>query len=1081
MLAMILLFPLSVQAQKSKKSKSSDDTSVIVDKSLMGALKFRSIGPAIASGRIADIAVNPENPAEYYVGTASGGLWKTTNNGTTFKSIFDQQPVFSIGCLAIDPKNPNVVWAGTGENNSQRNLAYGDGIYKTLDAGKTWKNMGLKKSEHIGKIIIHPDNTDIVYAACQGPAWGPGGDRGLYKTSNGGESWELILEISKYTGISDLAMDPRNPDILYAVAHQRERRVYSKIDGGPESAIYKSTDGGKNWRKLSNGLPSGDVGRIGIAVSPPNPDIVYAIIELPGNKGGFYRSLDMGESWEKRSNEISSSPQYYQEIHADLVDPDRVISLNTFNMLSDDGGKTFRMLGEKNKHVDNHSLWMDPVYTRHYIAGCDGGIYESFDRGKNWLFKSNLPISQFYHVRTDMRFPFYNVYGGAQDNGSWIGPSRTRYRNSLNEDWIFTTGGDGYLSIPEPGNPDISYASSQYGGMVRYDEKTGNTVDIKPQPKNNETYRFNWNTPYFISPHNNTTLYAAANKIFKSTDRGDSWTEISGDLSRQIDVNTLPMMGKIWPPEAIAKSVSTSPFGNIFALAESPLKQGLLYAGTDDGLIQVSENDGGNWTKYESFPGVPDMTFVNYILPSKHDENTVYACFDGRKNNSDFKPYLLKSTDKGKSWRSIASNLPDGTVYVIREDHINKDILFIGTEWGVYLSLNGGNKWIRLKSGLPPIQVKDLDIQERENDLVVASFGRGFYILENYAYLRELNEDILNKEAYIFDIKDAMLYYPARHGGSMGDVYYKAANPRVEASFTYYYSRTLKTASQLRKAQHAKDLKAGKIIKYPGRDELWAEDTEQAASLVFTIFDANDNIITRLKASPKKGIARISWNMSYPSAMISDGRRSYYGSGGPKVPPGTYKVNLSLLKDGKISPLTEAKEFKIVSWDNSSLENTKLQEKYEFLKEVNRLSSSVNISASSARDYRKELETINKALMAAPAKVDDLMQRVSKIDHELFDILTALSGRPVDNARIDVSTPSIRGRISFAGYASSNSFHRITGSQKEQYEIARKQYVPVYEKLKKINDIDMPALRKALDERGIPWTKGRMPIPPVKL
>ncbi len=1077
-----LAVPGSVFSQRNKKADAQQQEKSLLNSSLTGALKFRSIGPAIASGRIADFAVNPENPSEYYVGVASGGLWKTTNNGTTFTPIFDSQNVFSIGCLAIDTKNPNVLWVGTGENNSQRNLAYGDGIYKSLDAGKSFKNVGLKKSGHIGRIMIDPRNSDVVYACAQGPAWGPGGDRGLYKTTDGGKTWEAILTIGDYTGISDMEMDPRNPDILYAAAHQRERRVYSKINGGPESAIHKSTDGGKNWRKLTRGLPGGDVGRIGLALSPANPDVIYAIIELPGNKGGFYRSLDMGESWKKMSAEIAGSPQYYQEIYADPADVNRVISMDTRNMVTNDGGVTFTPLGEKNKHVDNHALWIDPRDYNHYLAGCDGGIYESYDRGKNWIFKSNFPVTQFYHVRTDDRYPFYWVYGGAQDNGSWIGPSRTLKRYMINEDWTFTNGGDGYLSIPEPGNPDISYASSQYGGMVRFDFKTGNRVTIKPQPKGNETYRFNWNTPHFISPHNTATIYAAANKVFKSTDRGDSWTEISPDLSRQIDVNTLPMMGKIWPPEAIAKSVSTSPFGNIFALAESPAKQGLLYAGTDDGLIHVSENDGQSWTRYESFPGVPDMTFVNQLLPSMHDEYVVYACFDGRKNNSDFAPYLIKSNDKGNTWTSIASNLPDGTVYVIREDHMNPDILFIGTEWGVHVTIDGGQNWMKLSSGLPTIQVKDLDIQQRENDLAVATFGRGFYILENFAYLRELNGEILKKEAHIFDIKDALLYFPSSNGGSMGDVYFRAMNPPVVATFTYYYGKKLQTASEKRKAQQRKDMKAGKTISYPTRDELFAEDTEEAPSLFFTIYDSNDNVITRLKTRPGKGVSQITWNMRYPSGMsVGGGRGRFYGGGGgTRVPPGTYKVKLSKNVDGKITQLTEPEEFKIVAWDNSTFSGADQQAKFDFLQEVGELSVSVNTSANTARAYRIELENIKNALLTAPAEVEDLMQNVASLDTQLFDILTAISGRPIRAPRVHATPPTITGRIGFASRATSSSFHGITGAQREQYEIAKEQFGPVYAKLRNIISEGMPVLRKALAERGIPWTQGRLPVPPGK-
>ena len=829
-----------IQAQRRNRNAEPESEEFTINSSMLSALRFRLIGPASYSGRIADFAVNPENPSEYYVGVASGGLWKTENKGTTFTPIFDKQPVFSIGALAIDPVNPNVLWVGTGENNSQRNLAYGDGVYKTTDGGKSFTNVGLKKSEHIGKIMIDPRNTDVVYVASQGPAWGPGGDRGLYKTTDGGKTWNQVLYVGDYTGISDMEMDPRNPDILYASAHQRERRVYSKINGGPESAIYKSVDAGETWYKITSGLPSGDVGRIGLAVAPANPDIIYAMIELPGNSGGFYRSDDMGESWTKMSNEIAGSPQYYVEIYADPVNPDRIISMDVRNMVSNDGGKTWEPLGEKNKHVDNHALWIDPGNSNYYLMGCDGGIYESWDRGVNWVFKSNFPVTQYYHVRTDNALPFYNVYGGAQDNGSWYGPNRTTRRNLVNADFTYTIGGDGYLSIPDPDNPDIHYAESQYCGLRRYDHRTENTISIKPQPVEDEVYRFNWNTPYFISPHDSKTLYVAANKVFKSSDYGESWKEISPDLTRQLDVNLLPMMGKIWPPEAIAKNMSTSPFGNIFTLAESPFIRGMIYAGTDDGLIWRTDDDGENWIKYSRFPGVPDMTFVNYVLPSQHDVNTVYACFDGRKNSSDFTPYIIKSTDKGETWTSIATNLPDGTIYVIQEDHINPEILFIGTEWGVWVTLDKGGKWFKLNNGLPTIQVKDLDIQERESDLAVATFGRGWYILDDYSYLRQLNKEVLNKEAHIFDIKDALLYYPGNNQNYQGEVHFSIPNPEPEVKIIFNVKEGYETLKQKRTKAQREAEKEGKRYLTPATRSCWPKELKKelcSCSPLLTVTD----------------------------------------------------------------------------------------------------------------------------------------------------------------------------------------------------------------------------------------------------
>lgn len=1053
--------PLNTQRRK-KDNRSSDQFEI--SSSMLSPLEFRLVGPAAYSGRIADFAVNPEDPSEYYVGTASGGLWKTENKGTTFEPIFDNKPVFSIGALAIDPENPNIVWAGTGENNSQRNLAYGDGVYKTTDAGKSWTNMGLKESEHIGKIMIDPRNTDIVYVASQGPAWGPGGDRGLYKTTDGGKTWEQILYVGEYTGISDMEMDPRNPDILYAAAHQRERRVYSKINGGPESALYKSVDAGKTWTKLKRGLPSGDVGRIGLAISPPNPDIIYAMIELPGNSGGVYRSNDMGESWNKMSNEIAGSPQYYVEIYADPADPDRLISMDVRNMVSNDGGKTWERLGEKNKHVDNHALWIDPDNTNYYLMGCDGGVYESWDRGKNWVFKSNLPITQYYHVRTDNAYPFYNLYGGAQDNGSWFGPSQTIRRNIVNSDFTYTIGGDGYLSMADPDNPDVIYAESQYCGLRRYDRRTGNSIYIKPQPVEDEVFRFNWNTPYFISPHNSSTLYVAANKVFKSTDHGESWDIVSPDLTRQLDVDLLPMMGKIWPPEAIAKSLSTSPFGNIFALAESPLKQGLIYAGTDDGLIWRTDDDCENWTKYSSFPGVPDMTFVNYVLPSQHDESTVYACFDGRKNASDFTPYIIKSTDKGETWTSIASNLPEGTIYVIQEDHVNPDILFIGTEWGVWVTLDRGGKWHRLSNGLPTIQVKDLDIQEREDDLAVATFGRGWYILDNYAYLREISPEVMDKDAHIFEIKDGLHWYPSSNHGNQGEVYFRARNPRPAVDIIYNIKEGYETLKQKRMKAQREAEKASREIDYPSDAELLAEANEEKPMLIFTFRDADGNIVNKIEKPLRKGIGSTSWDMTY------------MGSRGIAVPPGNYMVSIEKYVKGEYFELTDQKEFTVKSLDNNAMGRPDFDSKFTFMKEAYDLYSVISETYSFIDDLSEEMGSLRSELNRTPVNANTLMNDTRAIEEKLGEMIYELSGRRTEGVRLNSTQPSIMNRIRYAVSATSYAENDIIGSQEEQFEIAEQKFSKLYSKLEDLYNSSINKLEKDLAEADVDWSPQDLPV-----
>lgn len=877
---------------------------------MLSPMRFRLVGPAAFSGRIADVAVNPKNFSEWYIAVASGGLWKTSNAGTTFTPIFDDYPVFSTGCVTIDPNNTDVVWLGTGENNSQRALAIGDGVYKSTDAGKTWTNMGLKNSAHIGRIQVDPRNSNVVYVAAHGPVWGPGGDRGLYKTTDGGKNWERILYIGEYTALNDVEMDPRNPDILYASAHQRERRAYSKINGGPESGLYKSTDAGKTWKKITNGFPSeGNIGRIGIALSKANPDILYAMVELSpaAGRSSFLRSKDKGETWEVMSNASSSSPQYYQKLVTDPVDENMVIYVDVNNMRSLDGGATFRQIGERNKHVDNHALWIDPTNNKHYIAACDGGLYESWDWGVNWKFHPQLPIGQFYRVRVDNNYPFYRIYGGTQDNGSWMGPSRTIRQYMTNDDWRYMLGGDGFLSIPDPIDPTISYHESQNGGIARVDHLLQRSTSIRtPRVQGEPAARFNWDTPYLVSIHNNTTLYIGSQFVYKSTNRGDTWTKISPDLTRQINVDTMPMMGKVWDRNtAVALHSSTAPFGNMSSLKESALRPGMLWAGTDDGLVWLTEDDGANWKKFDKFPGVPDMTYVTTVMPSMHDVNTVFATFDGKKDASNWTPYILKSTNKGETWTSIASNLPLGTVYTVQEDHINPDLLFVGTEYGIFVTIDGGRKWVQLKNGLPTIQVPEIDIQRRENDIVIATFGRGFWIIDDYSYLRELNQANINKPAHIFSIRDTWQFSMASNMPSQGEVYFRTPNPQVAVSIKYHI---------------------GNVPAVPVKRGQQPAEQEKPV-LVFTITDAAGEPVTVTERPFETGIGSFNWNMRIQPPQTEQqagqggqqdargGQQAFRGGGGRTAPEGQYFVRVEKKTGDKLEMLAGPVGFRIKGLD----------------------------------------------------------------------------------------------------------------------------------------------------------------------
>jgi photosystem II stability/assembly factor-like uncharacterized protein len=909
-LILVLAMVMSTVIGFGQRAAQTSQPAFTLTPEMLSPLNFRLIGPAAYSGRIADIAVNPNNFSEYYIAVASGGLWKTTNSGTTFTPIFDDKPVYAMGCITIDPNNSDVVWLGTGENNSQRAIGIGDGVYKSTDAGKTWTNMGLKNSSHIGRIQVDPRNSDVVYVAAHGQIWGPGGDRGLYKSVNGGQTWERILFIGEYTALNDVEMDPRNPDILYASAHQRERRVYSKINGGPESGLYKSVDAGKTWKKITNGFPSeGNIGRIGIALSKANPDILYAMVELSpeGGRSSFLRSKDKGETWEVMSNQGSSSPQYYQKLVTDPINEDLVISLDVSNVRSTDGGKTWTQIGERNKHVDNHALWINPNNNKHYLAGCDGGLYESWDAGATWKFHPHLPITQYYRVRVDNNYPFYRVYGGTQDNGSWMGPARTIRAAITNEDWRHVLGGDGFLSIPDPVDPTISYHESQNGGIARVDHLTQRSTSIRP-PRFPETtaYRFHWDTPYLISHFDHKTLYLGAQYVFKSTDRGDNWKLISPDLTRQIDIDTMPLMGRTWERNtAVALHSSTSPFGNMKSLKESPLKQGMLWVGTDDGLIWLTEDDGANWTKFDNFPGIPHMTQVTTVQPSMHDVNTVYATFDGRRDNSNWTPYILKSTDKGATWKSISSNLPLGSVYTLREDHVKPDLLFIGTEYGVFVTIDGGGKWVQLKNGLPTIQVPEIDIQQRENDLVIATFGRSFYVMDDYSFLRELTPATVAKPGHIFTIKDTWQFSPSGNLSYQGEAYFRTPNPPVAVNIKYHVKEQPQPAQTRRGQQPAE---------------------APAQTLIFTITNTAGEVVTVTERPFEAGVNSFRWNMRIqPQQTAQEGEQTRQGQGfrgaqgGRVAPAGTYYVKMEKKTGDKIEILSEPVPFTTVDLDRELL------------------------------------------------------------------------------------------------------------------------------------------------------------------
>jgi len=790
--ASLVAFSLFLSAGARAQNAGTGLHPSVTDSAILAELPLRSIGPASMSGRVADIAVASipgEAPGRViYVASAAGGVWKSENGGISWKPLTDATSIASVGDVTVAPSNPDIVWIGTGESNNLRSSSWGHGLYKSTDGGRTWTHMGLRASQHIPRILVHPTNPDIVLVAAMGPLWKSGGERGVYRTTDGGRTWTRVLEVNETTGATDLVFDPTNPNVIYAATMQRERKAYSFVAGGPESGIYKSTDGGTTWRRLTSGLPAGDKGRIGVDVSQSQPRTVYAFVDA--QDGGVFRSDDGGENWTRQSN-INSLPWYTGQVRVDTRNPDRVYHIGQALSVSNDGGKTWERIAN-GTHADHHAMWISPVDPNDVAIGNDGGFYFSHDRGNTWDFSSNLPVSTFYTVGLDTRDPYY-VYGGLQDNGSWGAPVATRRRTGIgNADWINVGGGDGFYTVVDPTDPLVMYSESQNGALQRVDVATDERKSIRPTGSNGEPLRFNWSAPLVISKYDNHALYFAANYLFRSPDRGDTWTRLGGDLTRALDHDTLPIMG------LRAAGGYRRHDGNIATISESPIRRGLIWVGTDDGLIQVTRDDGSTWTRIDRFPGVPPLAYISHVVASAHAEGTAYATIDNHRDN-DFRPYVLKSTDFGRTWTSISANLPqEGSAQVVREHPRNPNLLFVGTENGLYASTNGGGSWSRITGGLPTVPVHDLMIHPRENDLVVATHGRGFWILDDVTPLERLTEASAAGVALLFPVRPATIFNLASGPATAGDRDFFAPNPPPGALLGWVVNRAPPAGSTMR-------------------------------------------------------------------------------------------------------------------------------------------------------------------------------------------------------------------------------------------------------------------------------------------
>ena len=863
-------------------------------------LEFREIGPATMGGRIDDFAVVENNPNIVFVGVASGGVWKTTNNGTTWEPVFDKEGVSTIGDIAIAPSDPAVVWVGTGEPNNRQSSSWGDGAYKSLDGGKTWKRMGLEATRHIGRIVIHPKNPDVVYVAALGHLWGPNPERGVYKTADGGKTWTQVLKINDNTGVSDIAMDPESPDTLYAAAYERRRTPFGFNGGGADGGIYKTVDGGATWKKLTKGLPyenGGEVGRIGLDIYRKDSNIVYAIVQH--EKGGTYRSEDKGETW-KKMGDTNPRPSYYSQIRVDPNNDLRIWELGAAMFYSEDGGKTFSTQRVQKIHGDFHAMWIDPADSNHVITGSDGGIHWSYDNGRTWDFINTIAIGQFYEIGLDNEKP-YHICGGLQDNGSWCGPIQTLTRDGIsNEDWQVIHGGDGFYAEIDPLEPWIVYTESQDGFIDRRDLRTEQQRSIRPVAKAGEPhYRFEWNSPVAVSVHDHNTIYYGGNFLFRSTDRGDSWTRLGAELTTGVDRNRLQIFGKTPDKNTLSRHDGVQEYPTITTLSESPLTPNVLWAGTDDGNLQVTRDGGKTWKNVAGkVPGVAKGTYVSRVVASKYAEGTAFATFDGHRSD-DYGIYIFLTTDYGESWKVIRNGIPDsaGSVHVVREHPRNQNLLFAGTEFGLWVSWDRGANWTALKNNFPTVPVDDIEIQARENDLVLATHGRSIWVFDDLTPIEEMDASVAASDVTFFTPRAATTWHLRNRRWSVGQKMFMAKNPPYGAILNYYLKAAVPPEPV--KAEKDKDDKDKKEKAAPEEKTKTDADGKKEGKVKITVENKDGKVIREFDGPGAAGVNRTSWDLrsnapAEPTEEQKEAIAAGYGFGprGPLAEPGEYTIKI---------------------------------------------------------------------------------------------------------------------------------------------------------------------------------------------
>jgi photosystem II stability/assembly factor-like uncharacterized protein len=935
-------------------------------------MKWRQIGPAAFGGRIDDVEAVVGKPHIIFIASASGGIFKSEDNGTTWKPVFDEEGTsLSIGDIAIVPTDPNIVWAGTGESNNRQSSSWGDGVYKSIDGGETWVNLGLKDTHHIGRIAINPRDPDVVFVAALGHLWGPNTERGLFRTKDGGNTWEKILYVSEHVGAVDVAIED-NGRVVYAAMYQRRRRAWGFIGGGPSSGLYRSLDGGDTWQKLTNGLPAGDTGRIGIDISKSHPNIVYAIIE--NKEGGVFRSKDRGKSW-TRMNKLNPRPMYYSQIRIDPLNPNKIWVLGTYIFVSIDGGKTFskEKTGER-IHVDHHALWINPKNTDHLLLGGDGGFYMSYNGSKTWHFFDNLPIAQFYAIGIDHREgdPYW-IYGGAQDHGVYGLPSKTFSRSGItNGDVLNVAYGDAFHVAVNPEDPDELYTENQGGRLIYINLNNREEKYIRPVSEDSqETYRFGWKCPLVMSFHNPGIIYYGGNKVFKTTNQGHTWEVISPDLTKNQDWKTIPIMGMERNDDTLSRDDGIAHYGTLTALSESPLQVGLIYAGTDDGNVKMTRDNGNTWTDLTERFQLTASRWVSCVLASIHRPATAYVTFDGHRDN-DFSPLIFKTIDFGATWTSISSGIPLGSVVnVIREHPWNPRLLFAGTEFGLYISINGGIQWTLAGGDLPRVPVDDIVVNGEENDLILGTHGRGIIILDDIALLETLDNSILNQEAYLFVPRKAIQYFELRELPDPGASQFSGPNPEYGALFTYY----LKNDPPSQETAQAKEAK----IREGGRQ------TEKRSAVKIIITDAAGSVVREIDAPDRRGFNRVSWDLRYPLSFDPEGTRPGYfkTKKGIFVLPGEYSVRLVARDQEIVQSVTVEVDPRIRANPYA------LQRRLELSMTVSDMQRASTEGWRAVDAMDKEIKRIEKALKGREDLPDKVKSKIQEITKELKEIRSA--------------------------------------------------------------------------------------------